>query len=177
MTNNNLDQISRAAQAAWRRIKTSQARAWGDWMTIGDGLLEGRRWAMHMAGVNAPEGKGYALAFGEWLTKYHLADMDAGDRAKLLQLVEERPAVEAWRATLTDKERRNLNNPTTVWRKWHAATKVKKPKSRLAGTSATEHGRAVATIEQLQARNTELQEELAAARAAVCPHCGKAIAS
>jgi hypothetical protein len=72
-------------------------------------------------------------------------DMDKSDRAKLLQLMEERPAVEEWRATLTDYERRNLNNPTIAWRKWTAATRVKKPKPRTAGVSATEHGRAQAT--------------------------------
>jgi hypothetical protein len=85
-------------------------------------------------------------------------------RAKLLQLMEERPAVEEWRATLTDYERRNSNNPTIAWRKWTAAIRVKQPKPRSAGVSATEHGQA--TIEQQQARIAELEEELAANRAA-----------
>jgi hypothetical protein len=72
---------------------------------------------------------------------------------------------------LTDYERRSLNNPIIVWRKWTAATRVKKPKQRTAGVSASEHGRAQAMIEQLQARiseveeeNSSLKEELAAAR-------------
>jgi hypothetical protein len=77
--------------------------------------------------------------------------------------MEERPAVEDWRATLTDYERRNLNNPVVVWRKWTAATRAKKPRPRSAGVSATDHGRAQATIEQLQARVDELKEELTAA--------------
>src|SRR5262249_24359860 len=51
-----------------------------------------------------------------------------------------------------------------VWRKWTAATRVKKPKSRTAGVSATEHGRAKAIIDQLQARVNELEEELTSAR-------------
>ena len=51
-----------------------------------------------------------------------------------------------------------------VWRKWTAATRVKKPKQRTAGVSASEHGRAQAMIGQLQARVAELEEELAAAR-------------
>ena len=85
--------------------------------------------------------------------------MDMSDRAKLLQLMEERAAVEEWRATLTDHERRNLNNPVMVWRKWTAATKVKKPKPRSAGASASEHGRAKEMIQQQQARIEELEEE------------------
>src|SRR5262245_20518112 len=159
--NDKLDQIGRAMQAAWTRVKKAQSRMWGDWMIIGDGLLEGRRWAMQKAGTNKPEGKGYVIAFGEWLTRYKVDDMDKSDRAKLLQLMEERPAVEEWRVTLTDHERRNLNNPIIVWRKWTAATRVKKPRSRTAAVPASEHDRAQAIIEQLQARNAELEEELA----------------
>ena len=95
-----LEQIGKAMMAAWGRIKKSQARMWGDWMTIGEGLLEGRRWAMQMAGTNKPEGKGYVMAYAEWLKRFKVDDMDKSDRAKLLQLMEERPAVEEWRATL-----------------------------------------------------------------------------
>src|SRR5215813_13312137 len=111
-----LDQIGRSMQQAWSRVKNAQSRMWGDWMTIGEGLLEGRRWAMQAAGTNKPEGKGYVTSFGEWLTRWKVHDMDKSDRAKLLQLMEERPAVEEWRATLTDHDRRMLNHPLIVWR-------------------------------------------------------------
>ena len=144
-----LEDIGHAMMLAWGRIKKAQARMWGDWMTIGEGLLEGRRWAMQRAGTNRPEGRGYVVAFGEWLKRYRVDDMDKSDRAKLLQLMEERPGVEEWRSTLTDYERRNLNNPTIAWRKWTAATRVAKPKPRTAGISLSEHGRARATIDQL----------------------------
>jgi hypothetical protein len=77
--------------------------------------------------------------------------------------MEERPAVEEWRSTLTDYERRNLNNPVIVWRKWTAATKVKKLKPRTAGVSASEAGRAQAMVQQQDERIHELEEELAAA--------------
>jgi hypothetical protein len=156
----NLERIGQAMMKAWKQVKTAQARSWGQWMTIGEGLHEGRRWAMHAAGTNKPEGKGYTLAYGEWLKRFKVDDMDASDRAKLLQLMEERPAVEEWRTTLTDSERRNLNNPTSVWRKWTAATRVKKPKAPTASVSGSEHGRAQRIIEQLQARIEELEQEL-----------------
>jgi hypothetical protein len=107
----------RASYWLCRRLAgQSQTRMWGDWMTIGDDLLEGR-----VAGTNKPEGRGYVTAYAEWLKRFKVEDMDKSDRAKLLQLMEERPAVEEWRATLTDYERRNLNNPIVVWRKWTAA--------------------------------------------------------
>lgn len=162
--NESLDRIGKAMQAAWARVKKAQTRLWGEWMTIGEGLLEGRRWAMRIAGVNRPEGKGYVTAYGEWLKRYKVDDMDRADRAKLLQLMEDRPAVEEWRSTLTDNERRSLNNPTLVWRKWTAATRTKKPKPRTAGYSATEMGRARDMVQQQDERIRELEEELAAAR-------------
>jgi hypothetical protein len=166
----NLERIGTAMMRAWQRVKKAETRMWGEWMTIGEGLMEGRRWAMGVAGTNRPEGKGYVIAFTEWLQRYRVDDMDKSDRAKLLQLMEERPAVEEWRASqLTDNERRSLNNPVIVWRKWTAATRVKKPKPRTANVSGTEHGRAQVLIEQLQARNSELEEELAAVRAAPAP--------
>jgi hypothetical protein len=160
----NLENIGHAMMLAWGRVKKAQARMWGEWMTIGEGLLAGRQWAMRMADTNKPEGKGFVMNFSEWLKRFKVDDMDKSDRAKLLQIMEERPAVEEWRATLPDKERMGLNNPTVVWRKWTAATRVRKPKSRTAAVSATEHGRARATIAELQARNNELQEELSTAR-------------
>jgi hypothetical protein len=159
-----LDRVGRGMMLAWGRVKRAQSRAWGDWMTIGEGLLQGRHWAMQQAGTNRPEGRGYVVAYAEWLKRWKVSDMDKSDRAKLLQLMEERPAVEEWRATLTDYERRNLNNPITVWRRWTADTRVKKPKKRTANVSGAEYGRARDTVEQLQARVAELEEELAEAR-------------
>jgi hypothetical protein len=154
-----LDEIGNAMRKAWSRVKNAQSKLWSEWMIIGEGLLEGRRWAMAQAGVNKPEGKGYVVAMGEWLVRYKVDDMDKGDRAKLLQLMEERPAVEEWRASLTDHERRNLNNPVVIWRKWTAMTRVRKPRPH--PTSSKEMARAQRTIDQLQARNEELQEEVA----------------
>jgi hypothetical protein len=162
-----MDQIGRSAMAAFARIKKADYRMWGDWMVVGEGLLEGRRWAMQKAGANRPEGKGFVLAYSEWLKKYRLDGMDKSDRAKLLKLMEERPAVEEWRASLTDSERRHLNNPVIVWRKWTAATRVKKPRLRTAAVSGAEHGRAKGIIEELQARKAKLEEEQAAMRARI----------
>src|SRR5215472_12506946 len=90
------------------------------------------------------------LAFAEWLNRYRVDDMDKSDRAKLLQLMEKRPAVEEWRDTLPDYDRRSLNHPIVSGAT--AATRVKKPKPRIAGVSATEHAGTRATIEQLQGR-------------------------
>lgn len=128
-------------------------------MIVGEGLLAGRHWAMRTADVNKPEGKGYVTAYSEWLKRYKVDDIDKSDRAKLLELMEERLAIEEWRATLTDDERRNLNHPTIVWRRWKAVTRIK-----TRTVSTREMQRARATIAQLQGRVEELEQELAAAR-------------
>jgi hypothetical protein len=160
----NLENVGHAMMLAWARVKKARARMWGEWMTIGEGLLAGRHWAMRQAEANKPEGKGYVIAFAEWLKRFKVNDMDKSDRAKLLQIMEERPAIEEWRAELKPHERLQLNNPTLVWRKWTADTRVKKPKPRTAAVSAKEHGRAQAMIDELQARNAELEEEIAQIR-------------
>ena len=155
----NREEIGKAMQAAWTRVKKSEARLWSEWMIIGDGLMEGRNWAMQVAGVNEPAGRGYVTAYAEWLKKYRVDDMDKSVRAKLLNIMEERASVEEWRSTLPVSERRRLNNPDVVYRKWQAATKVKKPKPRTG-----EAGRAQAEIEQRNERIEELEQELAAAK-------------
>lgn len=157
--------VGKAMMQAWKRIKGAQKKLWGDWMIVGDGLMEGRRWAMKQANTDKPEGKAYNVAYSEWLNRYKMTDMHEADRTKLLQLMEERPAIEEWRASLEPHDRMNLNHPTTVWRKWRAKTRPKK--KRKPGTSASEAARARATIEELQARIVELEEELGAARARI----------
>jgi hypothetical protein len=153
------DQLAHAAMLAWGRVKRAQSRNWSQWMTIGEGLLVGRKWAMHRAGTNRPEGKGYILAFNEWMRQWRLHDIDRSDRANLLRLMEELPAVEEWRGnTLTEQERRNLNNPTLVWRKWKALERPRQSRSSPDGA------RLRRTNEQLQARVEELEQELEQAR-------------
>jgi hypothetical protein len=116
---------------------------------------------MHTAETNRPEGKGYALAFHEWLRRWRVNDLNRSDRGNLLRVMEERPAIEEWRTnTLTDAERRKYNNPTVVWHKWKS---LGRPRSR----SAPEGARLRRANEQLQARIAELEEELEQARARI----------
>jgi hypothetical protein len=143
---------------AWGKVKRAQSRSWSQWMTIGEGLMVGRKFAMHRAETNRPEGKGYILAFNEWLRRWRVHDIDRSDRANLLRLMEELPAVEEWRASLNEQERHNLNNPTLVWRKWKALEQPRRSRSSPDGA------RLRRTNEQLQARVEELEQELVDAR-------------
>src|SRR5262245_32962560 len=147
-----VDQLSRAMEQAWRRIKRAESRLWGEWMIVGEGLLAGRAWAMQVSGSQQPRGRAYNTAYSEWLNRYRgIRDMDQSVRARLLKVMEERPAIEEWRATLTEPERRRLNHPTTVWQKWNARTREHRPSRprRNASRIAVEHEQAIARMDEL----------------------------
>jgi hypothetical protein len=70
----------------------------------------GRAIAMRYAGTVEPVGGGYSNAFNDWLT-HNRFNLGPSHRAKLLAVMGILPAVEAWRATLTERERRRMNPP------------------------------------------------------------------
>jgi hypothetical protein len=96
---------------------------WNDWMAIGDALLIGHQDAVAAAETNY--GSGYSCEFDSWLARYHFGDIDKGDRGQLIEVINNRPAIEAWRATLTRTARLRLCHPSTLLRKWKAGTEVK----------------------------------------------------
>ena len=117
--------IDRGRQA-WKNIRRDQA--FEDWLMVGRALLIGRGAAMAEAGKNTPQGKGYATAFGKWLSDNGFADMDKGDRTRLTHIMDHEAEVIAWRNTLTLTERLRLNHPTSVWRRFEAANRPIRPK-------------------------------------------------
>jgi hypothetical protein len=121
------DRVSRQGTEAWRRLK--KEKNWNDWLKVGEALQVGREWAMSQAGTNQPSGKAYNMAFGEWLQRYKLDDMDKGDRSRLFAVMDNLPMIEEWRRTLTLTERLKLNHPNPVLRKWKAAIEPERPKS------------------------------------------------
>jgi hypothetical protein len=104
-------------------------KSWGDWLKVGEALQVGREWAMNQAGTNRPDGKGYNVAFSEWLQKYKLDDMDKGDRSRLFSVMDNLGQIEEWRKTLPLNQRLSLNHPNAVVRKWKA---FMKPEERTA---------------------------------------------
>jgi hypothetical protein len=110
-----------------RRLK--KEKNWHDWLSVGEAVRIGREWAMNQVGTNKPEGKAYNTTFGEWLKKYKLDDMDKGDRSRLFSVMDNLPAIEEWRAALTQTERLKLNHPNAILRKWKAFIEPEKPKS------------------------------------------------
>jgi hypothetical protein len=105
-------------QDAWNREKSDLT--YKGWTEIGEALEVGRVQALRASGQNEPVGKGYALAFQTWLAANGFADIDKQTRMHLFACMENRVAIEAWRANLSISERSKLNHPQSVHRKWKA---------------------------------------------------------
>jgi hypothetical protein len=158
------DRVVRQGQEAWRRLK--KEKNYGDWIKVGEAHLVGREWAMHQAGTNEPRGKGYNMAFGEWLTKNKFNDMDKGDRSRLFEVMDNLVLIEDYRQTLTLTERLKLNHPNAVLRKWKNAirpepepgSEPKKPTLRDENVRLSEEGYAKdKRIAELEARLQEAE--------------------
>jgi hypothetical protein len=143
------DRIMRQGREALKMLDKDKNWTW--WRTVGEALITLRHEAMDEAMTNRIEGGAYNRAFGRKLREERL-EFDGGDRKRLFDCMDNLPAIEAWRATLSLTERRKLNHPSTVWRKWQATTKVPEPRPTPAGADA-------------RPSLAALEEELAQARA------------
>jgi hypothetical protein len=118
MHESDVERVCRQGLEAWKRLKKD--KNWADWRKVGEALIVGRDFAFKAAGVNRPQGKGYNLAFGEWLQRYKLDDMDKGTRSRLFEVMDNLGQIEDWRQTLPLNLRLSLNHPNAVLRKWKA---------------------------------------------------------
>src|SRR5258708_13844933 len=64
---------------------------------------------------------------GRWLRDHRLADVVAQERYRLLLILENLSAIEAYRATLTESQRRKYNHPNSVWTHFKQSLKAETP--------------------------------------------------
>jgi hypothetical protein len=83
------------AQSAWARIRGNAT--FGDWLAIANALAIGRAYAMKLAKAKKPQGKRYVAAIGSWLRTYGLDGINAQERNRTLQLLDNLAAIEVWR--------------------------------------------------------------------------------
>jgi hypothetical protein len=108
--------IEALAAAAYERVYHEQTH-WADWMYIADGLMVGRRFALAQSGQQEPRGKGYALAFSEWMsTRPWARELDNPTRNDLFWCAEHRSEIEDWRDKMGEHERQKKNHPTHMKR-------------------------------------------------------------
>jgi hypothetical protein len=122
------DAAIEAGREAWQRLREAPRATWTDWLMVARALIIGRTEALELANTNRPVGTRYNAAMGRWLRETGLADVSAQERYRLLLVLENLPAIEAWRAGLDDAQRRRLNHPGAVWHGWRRA--VAEPRTR-----------------------------------------------
>jgi hypothetical protein len=145
----NPDDIVRRGQEAWSRLQAG--RSWEDWLAVGEAIQVGRRRAMIEANTNQPRGSRYDSMFGDWLQETSFDSLDKSDRKRLLDCLEHRAEIEAWRQTLPANKRLQLNHPTSVWRNWQRAT--------VTGRAAVEKPARLSPVGKLKQEVVRLEDE------------------
>jgi hypothetical protein len=141
--------IVRRGRDAWGRISNDSTCA--DWLAVGEALEVGRVESMRAAFTNMPTGSAYKRAMGDWLATNGFDKIDKVSRSHLSSCMDNRGAIEQWRATLTMSQRLKLNHPRSVLRKWKAAIAAN-PKDPKPGPRSK--------IEELEAALKEAHEKI-----------------
>lgn len=113
-----------AAKEAWQRLRNSRA-SFDDWLAVGRALVIGRAECMKLAQANRPLGAKYNRAMGLWLAGNGLDGINNQERYRIILVVENLPAILAWRESLGEDMRRKLNHPGAIWAHWSKAGTVK----------------------------------------------------
>lgn len=151
------DRVVRLGRQALKNLDKDKNWTW--WIDVGNAILIGREECKTECGItpntNLPPGSwgaNYNRAFGEWLVREKL-DFDKGDRSRLFEVMDNLAAIEGWRMTLTLSERLRLNHPSTVLRKWKAATQ---PPPRTGERTPTLRDSVVGLSEENAAKDIEI---------------------
>jgi hypothetical protein len=151
------DAIAEGRQA-WRQIRSRALASWNDWLSVGHALVVARAIVMRETGTNKPVGGKYNVAMGAWLRGNGFDGINTQERHNAVRCAENEAAIEAWRETLTEVQRRKYQSASCVLNYWKRATRPKAPAC-LRGPNR------VATLEKqielLQGRIRELEALLA----------------
>jgi hypothetical protein len=109
--------VIRAGRDAWESI--NKAQSFEGWKRIGAALAIGKAHALRVTGANRAWGRNYSREFGEWMKRHGLPK---STRSVAIELAENIEAIEQWRSTLPEKQRRRLVHPLSNVRRWRAAT-------------------------------------------------------
>jgi hypothetical protein len=112
--------VIRAGRDAWQQ--SAKSGSFSLWADCGRALQVGRDFALRVTGANRPEGRRYCAEFSQWIEAHGFAGMQKSVHSVAIELAENIEAIEAWRATLPEKQRRRLVHPLSNVRRWRAAT-------------------------------------------------------
>jgi hypothetical protein len=111
--------VIRSGLDAWKAI--NKAESFEGWRAIGAALAVGKRHALKVTGANAAWGRNYSREFSDWMKHHGFDAMAKSVRSVAIELHENAKAIEAWRATLPEKQRRRLVHPLSNVRRWRAS--------------------------------------------------------
>jgi hypothetical protein len=111
--------VIRAGIDAWQAI--GKAESFGAWKSIGAALCVGKAFALRTTGANAAWGRNYSRAFCDWLKAHGFDRMPKSVRSVAIELHENIHSIEAWRTTLSERDRRRLVHPLSNVRRWRAS--------------------------------------------------------
>ena len=107
-----------AGREAWARIRENGRKSWQDWLTVAVAVQLGRDASMLAAGCKTPFGSHYVKAMAEWLAKAQLHGVGVQVRSRLMQILEHRAEIEAWRDALPEDKRAKMNHPDSCYFGW-----------------------------------------------------------
>jgi hypothetical protein len=110
----------RVGRDAWQAI--NRAESFDGWRAIGAALAVGKHHALKVTGANAAWGRNYSREFAAWMKRHGFDKMAKSVRSVAVELHENANAIEAWRATLPERQRKRLVHPLSNVRRWRAAT-------------------------------------------------------
>jgi hypothetical protein len=112
--------VIRLGVDAWQAI--NKAESFDGWRAIGAALAVGKHHALKVTGANAAWGRNYSREFSNWMKQHGFDKMAKSVRSVAVELHENANAIEAWRATLPERQRKRLIHPLSNVRRWRAAT-------------------------------------------------------
>ena len=115
------DAIRAMADAAWDRLKDSTRQTFDDWVAVGKSVVADTTEAMNKSGQNTTTGEKFYKFYYPLEQKRRYSGMDKTTRSYLRTLIANLEAIQTWRVTkLDDQKRFKLNHPAWVVREWRA---------------------------------------------------------
>jgi len=105
---------------AWQEV--SRAGSFENWKRIGAALSVGKNRSLFVSRANRAIGRTYSLEFNKWIVEHRFDGMAKSLRSVAIEMHENIDAIEQWRTTLTDKQRRRLRGPLQNVRRWKRET-------------------------------------------------------
>jgi hypothetical protein len=114
--------VIRRGRDCWEQINKSNSVE--TWLAIGRALCIGKAWALRAANTNKAWGSAYSRLFGQWMAKHGFGAMNKHTRTWAIALYENAAAIERWRSSLSEKDRKRLRDPQSIVRKWRQSCMV-----------------------------------------------------